>query len=550
MKTKVYIVIIACFCCFSNIQAQQNQDTLIENGKRFLLHKVERGQTLYGLSKLYNITIEDIIKHNPQTENGIKARENIKIYIGEEKKSVSIPEKAAIQTPDTTQQNIHIVQAGETLYGISKKYNLSISDLEKLNPDLSEKLSIGQHIILPYTVKAPEKQETQLMPPTSKAHKKSSYKVYALIPLYTNNIHRIDTTNIKNIADYDKFKSYDFIQFYEALLLAAEDVTNKNIPITLYVEDINDLNTSKLKEMIQNGSFEDADLIIGPFFSDGFSLLCDYTKNKNITMVNPFAISYDECNARMFKVSASYQYQAEYIAKYISQHYTKAQIILVNNQSQSDIMKTQAYKKGLIAGLKDENQISIKEINYQKDGIGGIQSALNPNYENIIFTFYNGEINITNFIQRMYGLKLTNVTLFAPSFWNEYDNIETEYFMALKTHYVDPFFVDYSNPHVITFIDKFRERYNIEPTLEKFAFQGYDITYYFLNALMEYGKGFGTEINAMELPLLCTQFQFKHKSEQCFENSTVHIYKLKDFKFVNALTDEVEEIITPTIKPK
>ena len=263
------------------------------------------------------------------------------------------------------------------------------------------------------------------------------------------------------------------------------------------MEDINDLNTHKLKEMIQKGTFNDVDMIIGPFFSDGFSLLCNYAKTKNITMVNPFAITFDECNARMFKVSASYQHQAEYIANYISERYTKAQIILVNNQSTSDMMKVQAYKAGMLSGFSDAKQISIKEINYQKDGIGGIQAAINPNCENFIFTFFNGEITITNFIQRMYGLKLENITLFAPSFWNEYDNIETEYLMALKTHYVDPFFVNYSSPQVIAFIDKFREHYEIEPSLEKFAFQGYDIVYYFLNALMEYGSGFGTEITAI-----------------------------------------------------
>ncbi len=79
MNTKIYSVIIAIICCFTNLYAQQSQDTLKENGKVFLIHKVERGQTLYGLSKIYNITIEEIITYNPQAENGIKAKETIKI---------------------------------------------------------------------------------------------------------------------------------------------------------------------------------------------------------------------------------------------------------------------------------------------------------------------------------------------------------------------------------------------------------------------------------------------------------------------------------------
>lgn len=417
---------------------------------------------------------------------------------------------------------------------------------------MTETLSIGQVINLPVpeTEKALEPFPAIPSEKSKESIKKSSYKVYALIPLYTNNIHRIDTGTFKSLSDYDKYKSFDFIQFYEGLLLAAEDASKKGVPVKVYVEDINDLNTYKLQQMIQNETFADVDLIIGPFFSDGFSLLCEYAKNKNITLVNPFAVTFDECNARMYKVSASYEHQAKQIAEFISQNYPQAQIILVNNQSQEDIMKTQAYRTGMVQGFSNIRKISIKEVNYAKEGVGGIQAAINPNCENFVFTFFNGEINITNFIQRMYGLKIENVTLFAPSFWKEYNNIETEYFMALKTHYVDPFFVDYSNPNVIAFIDKFRERFEIEPTLETFAFQGYDITYFFLNALMEYGSCFGTEINEMSLPLLSTGFRFEPKHGQCMENTFIHIYKLDNYKFINAVSDTPMEQTTPTINPK
>ncbi|MDY0015627.1 MAG: ABC transporter substrate-binding protein [Bacteroidales bacterium] len=542
--------LVIAFACITNVNAQQAQDTLIENGKLFLIHKVERGQTLYGLSKTYNIAIEEIIKYNPQTENGIKAREELKIYIGEEKKLPIQEPKAEILPKDTARKIVHTVVAGETLYGLSKKYNVSIEQLQKWNPGLNENLSIGQNIILFGKSDTSVNDTITYYQIPKQAIKKSSYKVYALLPLYTNYLYRVDTSTFKSLSDYDDIKSFHFIQFYEGLLIAAEDASKKGIPIKLYVEDINDQNTNKLKEMIQKGVFDDVDLILGPFFSDEFALLSDYVKNKNIILVNPFSITFDECNRNTYKVTASYQQQAEQIVKYITQKHDKAQIILINNQSSGDVMKTNAYKTGMLNAISDTKQISIKEINYAQEGIGGIQAAINPNCENYLFTFFTGEINITNFVQRMYGLKYENVTLFVPSFWKEYDNIETEYFMSLKTHYVDPFFVDYSDPNVITFIDKFREKYEIEPTLDKFAFQGYDITFYFLNALMNYGSNFGLEVNEMELPLLSTKIYFKQSPTHCKENTFVHIYKLKDFKIINAYSDIEEEQITPTISPK
>lgn len=553
MNKKINYLILIFLLFSSTLHAQIQRDTLIENGKVFLVHKVIKGETLYGLSKTYNITIEDIIKYNPHTENGIKIDEEIKIYIKDATTSTIQQPKKEEKDKTIVSEQIHIVEAGETLYGIARKYEVSINQLFEWNPDVSENISIGQHILIHGKNIPPHKDSILPIQEHKKGIKKSSYNVYALIPLYLNNIHRIDTSKFKSLSDYDAVKSFHFIQFYEGLLIAAEDASKKEIPIKLYVEDVNEQNVHTFKDMIQQNKFADADLIIGPFFGDLFSIMCDYAKDKDIIVVNPFSISFDDCNSVMYKVSTSYQNQAKQAGNYITQLHDKAQIILVNNQSTNDISITSAYKTGLLQSISDKKQISIKEVNYQKEGIGGIQNALNPDCENYVFTFFTGEINITNFIQRMYGLKRENITLFAPSSWIEYDNIETEYFMALKTHYIDPFFVDYADVNVSEFINKFRDEFETEPTIEKFAFQGYDITCYFLNALMEYGCNFGTEANPMQLPLLSTQFFFEKNPKGFFENTFVHIYKLEDYNFIDAIKDLEnikKEQTTPTINPE
>lgn len=115
----------------------------------------------------------------------------------------------------------------------------------------------------------------------------------------------------------------------------------------------------------------------------------------------------------------------------------------------------------------------------QSSGIAGIKAAIRPDCENFVFSFFEGEITVTNFVQTMYAGKYQNVTFIVPESWLNYDNIETEYFMDFKTHYISSYFVDYSNQNVINFLNKFRQKYSIEPTLKQFAFQGYDITYYF-----------------------------------------------------------------------
>ena len=131
----------------------------------------------------------------------------------------------------------------------------------------------------------------------------------------------------------------------------------------------------------------------------------------------------------------------------------------------------------------------------------------------------------------------------VPESWLNFDNIETEYFMELKTHYISPYFVDYSRENVISFLQRFREKYQIEPTLKNFAFQGYDITYYFLSSLCEKGTAFA----ACEIPnnaLLSTKYEFAPHNVYTLENTFVNIFKIKDYKYIEATTDFEEEVQT------
>lgn len=112
-------------------------------------HIVSAKETVYGLTKLYNVSEEDLQKANPGlAANGLK--------IGEE---LIIPTKQAIVTPtkkvaaaENKTGRTHVVEAKETLYGISKQYNVSIEDLEKLNPEIKDGLQIGFSIKIPKEV--------------------------------------------------------------------------------------------------------------------------------------------------------------------------------------------------------------------------------------------------------------------------------------------------------------------------------------------------------------------------------------------------------------
>lgn len=447
----------------------------------------------------------------------------------------------------------HTVSQGETLYAIARKYNKSYNEIKEANPGLSDNIVPGQVITIPNTTgtvqAAPSSPASSTIPATTVAvtheskaetammnigEKKNHYVVYVFIPLYLSQGSDINTSKIKTLDAYNNIKQFSFIQFYEAMLLATEDISKKypHIQIDLRVEDVNNLSSARMDRLINDGSLKNADLIIGPFFGKEFSKLCQYAQSQKICLVNPFSVTYDGNGARVYKVSASYKAQAQKFAQYLTQCHSSANVIVVNNQSAKESAKASAYASTFRSAFSGKD-ITVKELNMQSAGIAGIKAAINPNCENYIFTFFEGEITVTNFVQTMHASKYENVTLVAPESWLDYDNIETEYFMDFKTHYISQFYVDYTRDNVMNFLERYRAKYNIEPTLDHFAFQGYDITYYFLSSLCEKGTAFGP-CDAPNGNLLSTQFKFAPANNSIQENTFTNIFKLCDYHFIEA----------------
>ena len=117
-------------------------------------HTIVRGESLYSISKTYKVPIRSIITLNPGSERGIKAGATLKIpqrYQKPEKQSIPLVQKdtqTSINTADsevledslngTSNEYVyHTIADGETLFSISKRYDVDIETILKLNPGIS-----------------------------------------------------------------------------------------------------------------------------------------------------------------------------------------------------------------------------------------------------------------------------------------------------------------------------------------------------------------------------------------------------------------------------
>lgn len=131
-------------------------------------HKVIAKETLFGLSKRYNVSIEKLKELNPSIESeGLKVGTVIKIAdstsqtISDQKADKKSKRKKKKKEEESKLEEVfHIVSAKETKYGISKKYKISIADLEKLNPQIKSGLEIGTRLVIQTSQKITQEEIT------------------------------------------------------------------------------------------------------------------------------------------------------------------------------------------------------------------------------------------------------------------------------------------------------------------------------------------------------------------------------------------------------
>ncbi|RXM47466.1 LysM peptidoglycan-binding domain-containing protein [Flavobacterium sp. YO12] len=112
---------------FNKITAQ---DSIIE-------HKIQKGETAYFIAQKYKVSVDEIYKLNPESQNGIQDNQIIKIPIHSAEKIKQ------------DQQITHVVGAKETLFGLAKQYHVSVEAIQNANPILANGLQIGQELSIP-----------------------------------------------------------------------------------------------------------------------------------------------------------------------------------------------------------------------------------------------------------------------------------------------------------------------------------------------------------------------------------------------------------------
>ena len=322
--------------------------------KKYVTYEVKsRKETLYGISKQFGVSINEIIEANPYAQDGIKKGDILQIPVVEE------------NIPKTSGSDIlHIVKPKETIYGISKQYNITKEDLLRANPKLENGLMIGDTILI--TSSSP--QPTTTPTDNNAIVQKATYRIAYMLPF--------SAEEDKNSTNIDRF-----IEFYRGSLLAMEKIKEQGISLEVYTFDTQ-LGTTKINDILKNGIPKTVDMIIGPAYPEQVAIVADYAKKNNVIQIVPFTsqISNSDRFALQYQFNPSSADLDKAIINNILDKHRTDNVFIVNFASQNS--KSYHLPERLEKALKSNSikYTKLKANSLTADNI----SALNRNANNLI----------------------------------------------------------------------------------------------------------------------------------------------------------------------
>ncbi|MBQ7533197.1 MAG: hypothetical protein IJT45_05815 [Bacteroidales bacterium] len=409
-----------------------------------------------------------------------------------------------------------------------------------------------------------------------------TYRVALMVPLYLEQVdeafYEAEPSNKMLLT-----KPFSFLHFYEGFMIAADSVvSSRNMHLELKVYDV-DNDVRKAQTAIDDPWLNTADMIVGPFYLKAFNVVKNFAAEKGIPIVNPITQRSEivDYYPNVIKVRPSLEAQMKPLDSLIKQQYHANNIFIIKKDKYLDneivdkiteiaernidsvsyvpnkhivdvIKKHQKRWKYLKVEFEETDYLTdnisldvnilkrsiddstafnnhVVNITYDRDSLNVVPRYASAMRNNLFIVYGNDKVFANEIVNKVTKL-IENypITVIMLPEWNKFEGLFHDNLMKMHAIYFDEKYIDYQNIRTEIFICKFRNRYETEPS--DYAYQGFDIGWYFLNALRLFGGDMISNLPYFNIPLLQTDFRFEQKDvESGYENTFWNVYQFKGY---------------------
>ena len=557
---KKYTMFFLLLMITTMIYSQKSTESIVKNGKKYLVHTILKGNTMYSISKDYNVSVDEISRVNPELSSGLKEGQKILIpIVGNSVKSFS-----------------YTVKEGETYYSILKMFNLKEEEVKALNPGLNKNLTMGQNIILPGEYMLPKATDTKYnkvadtiiehvvldhetlysiakrfmltVEELSKVNQVSSSPIKPgmtlKIPIYKKEVKNIPVRSVDSVTklspkvndkvevekpnnhaltfllpfNADKMNDPTSIiatEFYMGAQLALDSLLKLGYNGKVLVLDAGSDSTS-LEPLLRQSDVIASNLIIGPFNGDNLESTALFCKKQKINMVSPIVASTTilKENPFVYNASTSEITLAKGMAKHIFNSYPYEQVMLVKVGAKDNELYQAFRAEYMKLGPRKIFEVNEKDLmSFHKKG------------KNCVFVVLSRDralsTSVSNALMAIASKPNSPlITLIGTKEWINFDDISGEVKNKLNFKYAASVDFDIAGEPVLALKKLYKQKYN--SALTKYGAQGFDITLYYVQKLLMNQKPTKGTINNIILQ--------RTKEGSGFENKACFIFQQDDYK--------------------
>lgn len=330
------------------------------------------------------------------------------------------------------------------------------------------------------------KSDQQLLPSNLRtSRKKNIYEVALLLPFNTN--------DPKNTSENISKNSNWAVHFYSGAKLALKKVENTGVHVNVTVVDCKN-SDDEFKKLMQREDVAKSDLIIGPYSSNQSKLMIDFIKNKEITLVSPYTTSSNPTkdNPNYIQANPSINRHFECLSKHISENSDINKVYFITQNTESAKNRSKNFKNVFRNFIKSDKSANINEIivpdNFLTSSEFKLDSLIIDN-EPVSFVIPSWDEKYIKDILRKIESDRNGKQVFVYGMpqWQFIDEIKT-YLNNLNVRISSNVLLNTGSSDVDKFRNLYFEEYAKMPDLE--AFNGYDVTSYFIDQLLKKGNFF------------------------------------------------------------
>lgn len=487
-----------------------------KQARLFDTHTVAAGETLFSISRKYEIPVNTLIEDNEGLD---PAHLSIGQTINIRKASVGDATPAQINTQmedykdalNSVSQDYeyHLVQPGETLYSLSRKYGVPEQNLVMLN-NITDGLKAGA--LLKVRPKGVEREHIEVVtdslrgvgPVVDNREGRPAITVKDISEAGT-----IEVAMLLPLGGQDQAAGRNFLEFYQGALLGLEDLKNQGIAtkVSLY-------NTSRssdeVRRVVESHDFGSPDIIIGPVYEDNMQPALEYAQQNRVVMVSPLATLERTQSPVLYQMSPDPSAKYDKMKQLITPNKKVIFVTTVNRDAEFEKF------------IKPLLPVGYKHVDYNatlRMEKGAFESVLDPNADNLIIVSTTNELVADQILAAISSIHSNlvarsqmpgSIAVLGGTGWSRFGkDVDKSLFFKLNVCYPSMYHFDRGDARIGDFDKRFVSSFGTLPT--PYAYRGYDAIKLFVGAAKETGATFTDKLNGSGQNLLQMPYRFVQK---------------------------------------